>query len=263
MSSVDGPNIPVRALLGVGYYRSQSAPDLALYLGESCYPGLTSLWCRLGMGKGPYVDHCDIQFEGSFEISVTPSIKGRDSTREAHVRRARVIREVWSTLACPARGFAKSPVTSEAHQTFTRSYIENWRTEPGKGKRTTVPPFEHSTLSRAVAEGEHGLHMLTGTDRQALLSHLEGFGMDAHQVASVLGCSVKTVQSWRRKSNAEEPLTAPEFDAMINRAIDAGIKARDLYELAKQDLITRADLRLFLEAALASMKRGAEEEVGA
>ena len=38
----------------------------------------------------------------------------------------------------------------------------------------------------------------------------------------------------------------------LDKAIDAGLKAADLFEIAKDDIITRANLRTFLEAAIAS-----------
>lgn len=41
----------------------------------------------------------------------------------------------------------------------------------------------------------------------------------------------------------------------IDDAIDAGIKAVDLYNIASDDLITRKHLRTFLEAAFAILKK--------
>lgn len=191
----------VRGLLGVGYYRKGATPDLALYLGDRCYPGIKSIFVRLGLDDNgrPYVDHSDGKFDdAAHEISVVYLVKGKENTREAHVRKSRILRDAWGDLACPARGFAKSVVSSEDYVSYTRSFVTNWRTEPGKGKRITVPAFKHTVLSRAIADGKHELHTLSHDDRQTLLTHFAKYKCDPIQIATVLGCSPKTINTWQR-----------------------------------------------------------------
>jgi Homeodomain-like domain-containing protein len=209
----------VRALLGVGYYRSSAAPDLALYLGDACYPGFKTIWVRLGINDRtgrPYIDHSHGPFdEDSIEIKISQSMKGKDTTREAHMRKSRILRDSWRNLACPARGFAKSPVHSEDKGAFVRSSIDNWRVEPGKGKRLVIPEFRHSTLSHAIAEGEHQLHTLSHEDRQAIVVHFAQYGLDPVQIAAVLGCSAKTIYTWHRAREPKVASGAPTRDDLL------------------------------------------------
>lgn len=191
-----------RNLIGVGFYRSQNAPDLALYLGEPCYAGLDKLWCRLTENPDnagqPAVDHFDEAFDGAIELAIRPSLPGKLNTREAHVRRRDTIREAWPSLSCSARGFAKSSVLTIECGPYMRSLVTEWHIEPGTKLR--LPAFTHTAVSRAIAEKEHTLFTLSHEDREALVSHFEVYGMNAAQIAAVLGCSVKTVQKWRLRA---------------------------------------------------------------
>jgi hypothetical protein len=206
---MDGSTAPpiVRALQSVGLYRK--GPDLVVYVGAHNYVDLGSMHCRLGLYADtgqPYVDHSYAAFEGSIETSIRPSMAGKPASREGHVRRS-MVRVGWSDLACPARGFASSPVVSTDCGEYVRSADFDWRTEPGS--KLKLPPFKHSTKTLAHAKVEHGLHTLTQQDRKGLIAHFETFGFNELHIAAVLGCALKTVRIWKRGPLPAAPI-APE-----------------------------------------------------
>jgi Homeodomain-like domain-containing protein len=238
----------VRALMGVGYYRSQT-PDLALYLGDSCYPGLTEMYARIGFNEGteqPYVDHSEKPFDNAQRVTIKPVFKDKPNTREAHLRGAGMFRRVWARLACPAKGFAKSTVVTEDHGDFVRSSVDNWRIEPSKGKRIIVPAFKHNDLTLAIVEGVHALHTLSDDDRAAIVAHFDQYRFDSTQIAAVLGCSPKTVSTWRRKSEA--PKDDIDVKEVIKQALLDAVKWQESFAAANAQGTPER------EAALAQVK---------